>query len=147
MKRLRFLSILMLVLMPMFMACGGDDTKEDPESNNKTLPANTNNPSGTKWVKCNWCGGRATETCTRCNGVGYCNKCSNGVIKCTTCSGSGYKRGIIFNHSDPNVLCSSCKGKGTWACTICDGSGVCATCHSSGKISCHECNGHGGHYE
>ncbi|MCM1284217.1 MAG: hypothetical protein NC180_11035 [Muribaculaceae bacterium] len=72
--------------------------------------------------------------CTACNGNGKvdCKKCTDGFKMCPSCNGTGtyysYAEQRIVNCnrtgcSAGKIKCSSCKGKGTVDCSICDGNG------------------------
>lgn len=66
--------------------------------------------------------------------------CRGVARTCQSCAGLG--------KNDTYRACKKCKGAGSWACLVCDGSGEkkggpCRRCEGEGRISCEVCKGEG----
>lgn len=124
------------------------------------------------WTTCSTCGGdgvfaskTVTETCSICggsgspndDGSGVCGACGGrgevtkeylGPFICSTCGGAGGSYSGDGNEycklcSGGYKTCSTCSGKGYYACTrsVCDDGWVTCTSCDNGWVTCPLCNG------
>ena len=97
--------------------------QDNPHSDtNDTLPASVPAPVPAPVQRiCTYCGGKGTQRCHLCNGLGIC----------IGCHGRGNLGSTIFGPSKI-IICPNCSGSGK--CRICEGrrEEVCDFCYGSG---------------
>lgn len=84
---------------------------------------------------CKECRGKGGERCTHCGGNGgyRCTKCIDGLVRCSSCKGRGYRQN--------GRECYSCNGSGKVKCSQCNNGWVkCSSC-DKGWVKCSKCNG------